>query len=65
MKGEAQLDLLFNNKEDVVGNTIIRVSLACSNHKLVKVKNLKGMRKVSSRLHPIHKTSKWHPMRQL
>lgn len=55
MKGEAQLDLLFNNRENV-GNTIISVSFGCSNHKLVEVKNLKGMRKVSSRLHLIQKT---------
>lgn len=61
----AQLDLLFNNREDVVGNMIISVSLGCSNNELVEVKNLKGVRKVSSRLHLIQKTCRWDPIRQL
>lgn len=62
-KGEAQLDLPFNSREDVVGNMIISVSLGCSNHEVVEVKNLKGVRKVNSRLHFIQKTGRWDPMR--
>lgn len=45
-KDEAQLDFLFNNREDVVGNIIINVNIGCSNHELVEIKNLKGVRKV-------------------
>lgn len=33
-KGEAQLDLLFNNREDVDGNMIISVSIGYSNNEL-------------------------------
>lgn len=62
-KGEAQLDLLFNSREDVVGNMIISVSLGCSNHELVEVKILKEVRKVSSRLQLIQNTGKWDPMK--
>lgn len=51
-KGEAQLDILVNNEEDVVGNMVTRISLGCSKDELLEVKSLKGVNKLSSR--PTH-----------
>ena len=44
------LDLVFNNKEGLMGNVKLRGSLGCSDHEIVEFKMLRAARRVHSKL---------------
>lgn len=48
-RSDTQLNLLFTNKE-LVEDVIISSSLGCSDHAIVELKILRGVRKESSRV---------------
>ena len=46
--GCAQLDLLFRNEENFVGDVNLNGSLVCSDHEIMKLKILWGVKKAST-----------------
>ncbi|PKU31341.1 dtw domain-containing protein 2 [Limosa lapponica baueri] len=50
MRRGAILDLVLTNKEGLVGNVKLKVSLGCSDHEMVEFKALRAARKVCSKL---------------
>ncbi|PKU30746.1 dtw domain-containing protein 2 [Limosa lapponica baueri] len=46
----AMLDLILTNKEGLVGNVKLKVSLGCSDHKMVEFKVLGAARRVHNKL---------------
>ncbi|GAB0176082.1 hypothetical protein GRJ2_000073400 [Grus japonensis] len=46
----AMLDLVLNNKEELVGNVKLKGSLGCSNHEMVEFKILRAARRAHSKL---------------
>ncbi|GAB0181076.1 hypothetical protein GRJ2_000572900 [Grus japonensis] len=50
MRRGAILDLVFTNKEGLVGDVKLKGSLGCSDHKMVEFKILRATRSVHSKL---------------
>lgn len=48
-RSDTQLDVLFTDKEEVVGDVVISSSLGCSHHEMVNCEILRGVRKENNR----------------
>ena len=48
-RSDTQLNVLFTDKKELVGDAVISGSLGCSHHEIVGCEILRGVRKKSSR----------------